>query len=62
MGEGKRALAWDDAHKQWLVQSPDTEGVVEIGPDAKLRQAKRQDPIPLRDLREQVRRAMENAP
>ena len=62
MGQGKRALAWDDASKQWLVQSPETEGVVEVGPDAKLRQAKRQDPIPLRDLREQVRRVLESTP
>jgi hypothetical protein len=58
MGQGKRALAWDDPRKQWLVEPPDTEGVVEVGPGAKLRQAKRRAPIPLNDLREQVRRAI----
>ena len=62
MGQGKRALVWDDAGKQWLVQSPDTEGVVEVGPDARLRQAIRRAPISLNDLREQVRRVIESTP
>jgi hypothetical protein len=62
MGQGKRALAWNDQSKQWQVNSPDMEGVIEVGPGAKLRQAKRQTPILLDDLREQVMRAIANAP
>jgi hypothetical protein len=62
MGQGKRALLWNDPSKQWLAESPDTEGVVEVGPGAKLRQARRVGPIPLDDLREQVRRALGNSP
>lgn len=62
MGQGKRVLRWNQASKQWLAESPDIEGVVEAGPDAKLRQAKRGEPIRLDDLREQVRRAIGNPP
>jgi hypothetical protein len=62
MGQGKRVLAWNDQSKQWQVNSPDMEGVVEVGSGAKLRQAKRQAPILLDDLREQVMRAITNAP
>jgi hypothetical protein len=62
MALGKRALLWNQASKQWLAEPPDTEGVVEAGPGAKLRQAKRGGPIPLDDLREQVRRAIGNPP
>jgi hypothetical protein len=62
MGQGKRPLLWNEGSKQWLVESPDTEGVVEPGPGAKLRQAKRGGPIPLDDLRDQVRRAIGNSP
>jgi hypothetical protein len=62
MGQGKRALLWNEASKQWLAESPDTEGVVEAAPGAKLRQAKPGGPIPLDDLREQVRRALGNSP
>jgi hypothetical protein len=62
MGQGKRALVWNSASKQWLAEAPDTEGVVEAGPGAKLRQAKRLGPIPIEDLREQVLRAIGNSP
>ena len=62
MGQGKRAVRWSEASKQWLAESPDTEGVVEAGPGANLRQARRGGPIPLDDLREQVRRALGNPP
>jgi hypothetical protein len=62
MSQGKRALAWNDQSKQWLVKSPEMEGVVEVGPDAKLRQAKRQAVSLLDDLREQVKRMVANAP
>jgi len=62
MGQGKRSLAWDGASKQWLAQPSDNEGVVEVGPGARLRQAKRGDAIPLSDLREQVRRAIGSSP
>jgi hypothetical protein len=58
MSQGKRALVWDGASKQWLAQPSDIEDVVEVGPGARLRQAKRGDAIPLSDLREQVRRAI----
>ena len=60
MNLGKRALAWDDTGKRWLVEAPSTDGVVEVGPGAKLRQAQRRLPVPLNDLRAQVRRAIEN--
>ena len=60
MGQGKRALAWDDTRKQWLAETPDVEGVVEVGPGAKLHQAKHQAAIPLSDLHEQVLRAVAN--
>ncbi len=62
MGQGKRALEWDGASKQWLARPSDNEDVVEVGPGAKLRQAKRGDAIPLSDLREQVRRAIGSSP
>jgi hypothetical protein len=62
MGQGKRALVWDGSGKQWLAEPPDTEGVVEPAPGAKLRQAKRGRSIPLSDLREQVLRAIGNSP
>lgn len=62
MGQGKRALTWNQASRQWLAESPDTEGVVEAGPGARLRQAKRGGTVPLYDLREQVRRAIGNPP
>jgi hypothetical protein len=62
MGQGKRTLVWNETSKRWLVESPDTEDVVELGSGAKLRQARRGGPIPLDDLREQVRRAIGNSP
>ena len=62
MGQGKRALAWHEASQEWLVESPTTEDVVEVGPDARLRQAKHQAPIPLRELRERIRQALGNSP
>lgn len=62
MSLGKRTLAWNETGKQWLVEAPNTDCVVELGPGARLRQAQRPSPIPLSDLREQVRRAIENPP
>jgi len=62
MSQGKRSLAWDDVDKRWLVESPETEGVIDVGSRVSLRQAKRQDPIPIGDLRDQVRRAIGNSP
>ena len=62
MSQGKRGVVWNEASKQWQAEAPDTEDVVEVGPGAKLRQAKRRGPIPLSDLREQVLRAIGNPP
>ena len=62
MSQGKRPLAWDSVGKRWLVEAPDSVGVVEMGEGGKLRQAKRPGTISLRDLREQVARAMGRSP
>lgn len=62
MSQGKRGLAWDETSKQWLAQAPDPEGMVEVGPGAKLHQAQRGVSIPLSDLRAQVRRAIGKTP
>ena len=60
MGQGKRTLSWDGASNRWLAESPDTEGVVEVGPGASLRQVKRIRPVSLSDLHAQVLRIIEN--
>lgn len=62
MSLGKRTLAWNKTGKRWMVEAPTTDGVVEVGPSGTLRQAQRRAPVPLNDLREQVRRAIENPP
>ena len=62
MGQGKRALLWNETSKQWLAEAPDSEGVVEVGAGSKLRQAKTGGSVLLSDLREQVLRAMRNSP
>jgi hypothetical protein len=62
MSQGKRTLVWDGATSQWLAQAPSRDGVVELGPGAKLRQAQRQPVVPLTELREQVKRALGAAP
>ena len=62
MGQGKRALTWNETSKQWLAEAPDIEGVVEVGPGSKLSQAKRGGSVLLSDLREQVLRAIGNSP
>jgi hypothetical protein len=62
MGQGKRLVTWDKAGKQWLAHGPDADGVVDVGPDAKLSPAKPSKPIPLTDLRAQVMREIGKSP
>ena len=62
MSQGKRALRWDRVGKQWFAEAPDSEGMVEVGPDARLRQARRPVPIPLSDLRQLVQQVIGHSP
>jgi hypothetical protein len=62
MSQGKRTLVWDHAASQWLALAPSSDGVVEVGPDARLRQSERQHIVSLKDLHEQVKRVLGTAP
>jgi len=60
MAVGKRPLAWDASAKRWLVESADTESVVDVEVDGRLRHAAPAAPIDLERLREQVRTLVGN--
>jgi hypothetical protein len=54
MAQGRRPLIFDQAQKQWLVDSPDNDGVVELGRDGKLRHAMQEPRMPLFSLHQLV--------
>lgn len=60
MCEGKRPLSWDADGKQWLLESPDVEDVVEVDAGGRLHHATPAARLALESMREQVRKMIGN--
>jgi len=60
MSEGKRPLSWDAESKQWLVEPPNVEDVVEVDLAGRLRHAAPSARLGLEAMRERVREMVRN--